>query len=90
MGRRFESCRERQKEKTMTSKKDFHPDPDKRPWEYDCDGNPVVKGDYTTPYPIDMFNNKQQKKEAEDQGEELDWAETYGVNTEDIISPEKT
>ena len=29
-------------------------------------------------------------KEAEDQGEELDWAETYGVNTEDIISPEKT
>jgi len=40
--------------------------------------------------PVDMFNNKQQKKEAEDQGEDLDWAETYGVNTEDLISPKKT
>ena len=40
--------------------------------------------------PVDMFNNKQQKKEAEDQGEDLDWAETYGVNTEDFISPKKT
>lgn len=40
--------------------------------------------------PVDMFNNKQQKKEAEDQGAELDWAETYGVNTEDFISPKKT
>jgi hypothetical protein len=40
--------------------------------------------------PVDMFNNKQQKKEAEDQDAELDWAETYGVNTEDFLSPKKT
>jgi hypothetical protein len=34
---------------------DFHPDPDKRPWVYDCDGNRVARlpsgePDYTKIY----------------------------------------
>ncbi len=31
-----------------------HPDPDKRPWMYDCDGRKVVQGDFTTPWTKDL------------------------------------
>ena len=35
----------------MEERKVKHPqDPDHYDWEYDCDGNKVVKGDFTTPY----------------------------------------
>ncbi len=57
----------------MTQNK--HPqDPDNLPWEYDCDGTKVVKGDFTKRWPDNDYS-----KEYSD----LQWARTVGYGTPD-------
>ena len=49
-------------------------DPDNRPWEYDCDGNKVFKGDFTKAWTDKDYSNEYS---------DLQWARTVGYGTPD-------
>jgi len=59
----------------MEDRKVKHPqDPDNLPWEYDCDGTKVVKGDFTKRFPDNDYSNEYS---------DLQWARTVGYGTPD-------
>jgi len=59
----------------MEDRKVKHPqDPDNLPWEYDCDGTKVVKGDFTKRWPDNDYSNEYS---------DLQWARTVGYGTPD-------
>ena len=59
----------------MEDRKIKHPqDPDNLPWEYDCDGTKVVKGDFTKRWPDNDYSNEYS---------DLQWARTVGYGTPD-------
>lgn len=59
----------------MEDRKVKHPqDPDNLPWEYDCDGTKVVKGDFTKRWPDSDYSNEYS---------DLQWARTVGYGTTD-------